>query len=98
MPNNDKVKAIAAAIAKERLPWTAGPTNLSALPPAEQQKYLGMILTDADRARLIAESARLAAQEQQTLGAAVGAPAAVDWRNHNGNFVTPVKNQGGCGS
>jgi len=23
---------------------------------------------------------------------------AVDWRNHNGNHVTPVKDQGGCGS
>lgn len=25
-------------------------------------------------------------------------PASFDWRNNNGNWVTPVKNQGGCGS
>ena len=25
-------------------------------------------------------------------------PTALDWRNNGGNFVTPVRNQGGCGS
>ena len=29
---------------------------------------------------------------------AFGAPAALDWRNNGGNFVTPVKNQNPCGS
>ena len=28
----------------------------------------------------------------------VGAPPSLDWRNNGGNFVTPVRNQGGCGS
>ena len=28
----------------------------------------------------------------------VGAPPSLDWRNNSGNFVTPVRNQGGCGS
>src|SRR5262249_4821012 len=99
MPNDQNlVQTVAAAIQQEGLPWTAGQTDLSALPLSEQQKYLGLIVTDADRQRLAADRARFAAQEQQTLGAAVGAPAAVDWRNHNGNYVTPIKNQGACGS
>jgi hypothetical protein len=28
----------------------------------------------------------------------VGAPASLDWRSNGGDFVTPVRNQGGCGS
>merc|ERR1719410_2696502 len=28
----------------------------------------------------------------------VEAPASIDWTNNNGNYVTPVKNQGQCGS
>jgi C1A family cysteine protease len=30
--------------------------------------------------------------------ATLNLPSSIDWRNNNGNFVTPVKNQGGCGS
>ena len=47
-----------------------------------------------------AETAQVAAQEIAAgVGAGlVGAPSAVDWRNNGGNFVTPIKNQGGCGS
>jgi C1A family cysteine protease len=28
----------------------------------------------------------------------VGAPAAIDWRNNGGNYVTPIKDQKQCGS
>lgn len=40
--------------------------------------------------------------EENTRGASVSsyiqAPSSFDWRSYNGNWVTPVKNQGGCGS
>ena len=92
------VSTVAAAVAQEELPWTAGSTALTALSAEERQGYLGLIVTEAELQRLAADRTRFAAQEL-TLAAAVGAPAAVDWRNKNGgNYVTPIKNQGGCGS
>lgn len=92
------VQRIAAAIDKEGLPWTAGPTELTGMTAAERRGYLGLIVTPAEHARLTEETRLSAATERRFGAAPVGAPAAVDWRNHNGNFVTPVKNQGGCGS
>ena len=93
------VASIAAIIEKENLPWTAEENELTAMPAAERNKRLGVLVTDAELTQMEQSTQRLAAQEQAQFGAAAfGAPAAVDWRNNNGNWVTPVKNQGNCGS
>ena len=74
------VEAIAAAIEKDGLRWTAGETELTALSAAEQRQRLGLIVTPEQMASLTAETARTAAVEGLRLGVGVGAPAAVDWR------------------
>lgn len=100
MANDEtSIRAINAAIEREKLPWTAGATTLAGLPPEEQRKYLGLLVDPAELRRMESETRRLASQERTGFAArAVGAPTAVDWRNNGGNYVTPIKNQGGCGS
>lgn len=79
-----QIKEVQDAIAKKGAKWTAGETNISAA--REDWEYLvGLNFEPVDA-------------EPIELVAAAELPAALDWRDANGNFVTSPKNQKKCGS
>ena len=69
--------------------WEAGETSMTRLSPEERQKRLGLIPpVDTGNEPLLS----LEAEPLFTL------PTGLDWRNNGGNFVTPIRDQGSCGS
>jgi C1A family cysteine protease len=72
--------------------WEAGPTSLSALPPEEQERRLGLRLVPEEMTRLDTMMAALAPFE-------VEFPPVWDWRDVQGaDWTTPIRDQQGCGS
>ncbi|HVN24434.1 MAG TPA: C1 family peptidase [Syntrophorhabdales bacterium] len=85
-----QVEEIQTAIRLRGHQWVAGETSVSHLPAHEKKMRTGLIKpTHTAGAPVLAE--------QQT-EPATGSPASLDWRNNSGNSVTPVRNQGNCGS
>src|SRR3982074_1958928 len=77
------------AAAKAR--WQARQTVHSTFSDAQKKALLGVIV---DQAALAAAMKPVAAAAAPHAGFA----PAIDWRNHNGNHVSTVKDQGHCGS
>jgi len=94
----DEIKTIRQKIREQRLSWSAGSTPLSDLPLEMKKNYLGLVISEEERARIVDLMARedaLAADQ----GRAFIYPAEWDWRwVLDKNWTTPIRDQGGCGS
>ena len=85
-----EIDEIRGAISQRNATWIAQDNPVSSLPREERVKMLGLLPPDS----------KVAEMPVETFSPDVGIllPSSIDWRNNGGNFVAPVKNQGGCGS
>lgn len=89
----DDLAGINAAIQSKGARWLAGETSVSRLLPEERMNLLGLIEPEG-----LDEAWATALDDPQGMKAAA-LPSKLDWRSYNGgSYVTPVRDQGLCGS
>ncbi|NOZ60047.1 MAG: T9SS type A sorting domain-containing protein [Calditrichaeota bacterium] len=86
--DNTEISQIQQAIKAKGASWTAGENWVTRLPREEQIKLLGTIPEHPNPS----EAKIIELPTQNDL------PAKFDWRNNNGDWLTPVTNQANCGS
>src|SRR5512139_826087 len=83
---------IRAAIKEKGAHWEAGDTDLSKLPEQERKLRLGHV-----KPRLTGKEPVLA-EGYTGSGGAAAAYVTFDWSDSTKRYVTPIRNQGSCGS
>jgi C1A family cysteine protease len=85
---DETLEAVRKAIREKGARWTAEENWVTRLSREEQKRMNGTLPDFPDPAKAM----RVRFPREESL------PSHFDWRNNNGNWVTPVKNQGDCGS
>ena len=83
----DEVSDLNSAITKKKKNWRAAENWISKL-DIEQRKALCGILSESGTKKVTSIDAYLNFNDDKL-------PAVFDWRDHNGNWITPVKKQKG---
>jgi hypothetical protein len=87
--------ALQKAIKAEGLSWVAGETSMTRLSEEERMRRLGARLRPIQERNL---AAALDAEPETEGDLCATPPAGLDWRDNNGNWITPIRDQGNCGS
>ena len=87
MSIQERIDFLNQKINEKNLSWVAGETSMSQLSKDETKRMLGYVRNETDKLNT----------KQSQLTSLGTPPSSVDWRDKNGNWVTPVKNQGFCG-
>jgi len=82
-------RVLVANLTQSNARWKAQQNTHSSLGDVQKKALLGVVIDQA---------ALAAAMAPQAFATAPSFAPAVDWRNRGGNHVTPVKDQGNCGS
>jgi C1A family cysteine protease len=90
---NEELVGIQQAIQLKGASWTAGETTASRMAPEERINLLGLVKPD------VIDEEWSGPDDFVQSFMATALPAKLDWRSYNGgNYVSPVRNQGDCGS
>jgi C1A family cysteine protease len=96
---NVKLQELQSLLLKEGAGWEARHNSLLDLDDHQRSMLLGAVPPEGALTQAQKEASRKTSMAAHARGGAGAYPSAFDWRNRGGNnFITPIRDQGGCGS